>query len=166
MRVITLLIFLTACGFDATGTDDLDASARIDADAQGQDDVADATTLDADPRTPDANDEPIVDAATTLPDAWTGLPVGSDCDLFDDRCAPDLGCYWVGPAIGTCAEAGDGIKGEDCGFINDCAPGLACVDSGAFSCRIVCETASPTLCEPGEVSTPATGADPAIGVCL
>jgi len=84
--------------------------------------------------------------------------LADDCDpVYQTGCDSDEGCYLVsntmGDLLGSCFEfgppdGGTGAPGDDCMFINDCAPGSQCFpeyfpDGGAseaVSCKTLCNS--------------------------
>jgi hypothetical protein len=77
------------------------------------------------------------------PTAPVCLPM---CDPLVQDCAPGLGCYWTISWF-MCTSTTQNIPaGQPCGFINDCAAGLSCIDAsvlpaceGAACCTPFCE---------------------------
>lgn len=110
------------------------------------------------------------------------LPAGTPCDPLGQTCAAG-GCYFQEPAGGCtfeCIEtSGPGIaEGGVCLYLNDCAPGLGCVDAspffascaGEYCCAPFCDLDAPACTNGGEcVSFFAPFPTPAgfenIGVC-
>ena len=79
--------------------------------------------------------------------------VGDPCDPVAQACgAPFLGCYFQAPVGGCAFECfmtfGAGLPtGAPCLYLNDCEPGLVCVDAsllpgctGASCCTPYCDT--------------------------
>lgn len=51
------------------------------------------------------------------------------CDPIAQDCADGFGCYWSISEFLCALTTEDNAAGEPCGAINDCAPGLVCVDT-------------------------------------
>jgi hypothetical protein len=89
------------------------------------------------------------------------------CEPLLQDCEPGFGCYWNGGTALFCVEAGAGAAGDECGWINSCAPGLGCIDG---LCTSFCDLGAPS-CEPGTECLPlfepgeAPGYDH-VGVCV
>jgi hypothetical protein len=74
------------------------------------------------------------------------------CDPLLQDCEQDgTGCYWSSSGYFSCyATVGDIPGNEPCGYINDCNPGLICLDAtslvdcaGASCCASICDMAEP-----------------------
>jgi hypothetical protein len=103
--------------------------------------------------------------------SWAGAsltcPSGYQCDLGDafmDLCTPicdpiaqdcpdGQGCYWSATKFECVPTSQDFPAGSPCGYVNDCAPGHACVDSdqlpqcaGASCCTPFCDLEEPDAC--------------------
>jgi hypothetical protein len=78
------------------------------------------------------------------------------CDPLAQDCPAGDGCYPFqgGWACAADASGGSGY-GEPCEFINACAPGLACLDSGAVPPGEACEGAAGCCTEICDVTDPA-----------
>lgn len=78
------------------------------------------------------------------------------CDPIVQDCL-GLGCYWTGSDFMCVFAAGEGIEeGQACGFINDCKPGLICVNADnlpgcadSACCTAFCELSAPACAIPG-----------------
>jgi hypothetical protein len=71
-------------------------------------------------------------------------PISQDCNLEPHD---QIGCYWTGEAFACTQTTLDVPLGEPCAYINDCAPGLACVPAeslpscaGENCCTSFCDT--------------------------
>jgi len=54
------------------------------------------------------------------------------CDPLVQDCPLDYGCYWAGNGFDCALEGWPGGDLDNCGMVNDCLPGLACVDQGGL----------------------------------
>lgn len=69
------------------------------------------------------------------------------CDLVEQDCADDKGCYGVdGEPEPICLPPGDVAAGEACDAANDCVVGAVCVGD---TCRTVCDTTDGEACGDG-----------------
>lgn len=75
----------------------------------------------------------------------SGLCIGT-CDPLEQGCGPGLACYWAINDFNCIFTTEDIPIGEPCGFINDCAPGLACLTAelvpgcgGSACCSAFCD---------------------------
>jgi hypothetical protein len=76
-----------------------------------------------------------------------------NCDPLLQDCAEGQGCYAVNDAFACAPDAGAegvGAYGDDCGFVNDCDPGLFCSDpaavpgcAGTGCCSPFCDLSDP-----------------------
>ena len=83
------------------------------------------------------------------PVAGADLLSGTPCDPVTQPCAaPFLGCYFQAP-VGSCAfecfmTYGPGVPdGATCMYLNDCEPGLACVEAS-----LLADCTGPSCCSP------------------
>jgi hypothetical protein len=69
------------------------------------------------------------------------------CDPVAQDCEPGLGCYHAGSTGFQCFLSAQNLPaGEPCGYLDDCAPGLVCLDAsvlptcnGAACCSTFCD---------------------------
>jgi hypothetical protein len=104
------------------------------------------------------------------------------CDPVAQDCDPGLGCYYGGGGFQCLISPQNIPAGEPCGFTNDCAPGLMCLDgellpacNGSACCGrfcnldlgdAQCEATPGTACEPYfENGTAPLGLEH-VGVCI
>jgi hypothetical protein len=111
-------------------------------------------------------------------------PVGfcaPGCDIFEQACGgvaadagadtgpPKQGCYPNALGEGHCADVKTaGADGDDCLYVNDCAPGLSCNDEGASRvCRPLCGGPNDAPCNNGKtcVDLSSEAAVSVAGVC-
>ncbi|MCE9672655.1 hypothetical protein LY474_33090 [Myxococcus stipitatus] len=86
------------------------------------------------------------------------------CDPFASACAAPLSCYpsASGP---VCAGSGTRGTGASCDFSNQCAPGSACVSTGAgLTCRPLCRPGGTPACSTG-TCRPLSG-NTGVGACI
>ena len=59
----------------------------------------------------------------------------TSCDPLLQDCAEGQGCYWVNSDFNCIPNAGNppGQTNEPCSYINDCAPGNACLTPSVFN---------------------------------
>lgn len=69
-------------------------------------------------------------------------PVLQDCQL------EGTGCFWDGDKF-NCDPAGSLLGNEPCGYINDCAPGFACLDAGSLP-ECLASACCTSFCDLGE----------------
>ena len=155
-------------------TDDCDATSWCwDADANGNGTCAAFCT-----GTPDMPMCPPMYSCTISGDGVITICL-SDCDPLIQDCGPDEGCYWAGDQFSCVISAGDIPVGEPCGFVNDCAAGLICVDGGTLPscadlacCTEYCDLGDPLCVLPGTECVPffPLGEAPAgyeqVGLCV
>jgi hypothetical protein len=102
-----------------------------------------------------------------------------NCDPLVQDCNDGQGCYWTNADFQCVFATSDYPEGEPCGYINDCAPGNACVVAetlpacdGASCCAAWCNLDAPDCSIPGTSCTPwfEQGEAPAgldhIGICV
>jgi hypothetical protein len=103
------------------------------------------------------------------------------CDPLAQDCDAGLACYWAHNDFNCIVTTQDIPAGQPCGFINDCALGLMCLNgewlpdcAGAACCSAFCDItlgdgpcdALPgTSCEPFFEDGTAPPGDEAVGIC-
>ena len=103
-----------------------------------------------------------------------------DCDPLLQDCEPaSTGCYWGGGYFSCYTTSGDIPLGEGCGYINDCNPGLICLDATVLAdcqasacCASICDMSDPVCPTMGtectafydEGTTPPGEED--VGICV
>jgi hypothetical protein len=85
-----------------------------------------------------------------------------NCDPVDDTgCTAPEGCYIVSfDGAASCVTAGNGVAGDPCMNLNDCAPGHLCLNYG--TCHALCDADAP--CSSGACDT-SLGLPNGWGVC-
>jgi hypothetical protein len=83
------------------------------------------------------------------------------CHPLTQNCNANLGCYWSGSVFVCVVVGGDGSEDQPCSFINDCTPGLACLDSqllpgcaGTACCTPWCDVGLQGPCAQGKACIP------------
>ena len=102
-----------------------------------------------------------------------------NCNPLLQDCEPaGTGCFWDGELF-NCDPAGDIPEAEPCGYINDCSPGLICLDAatlpscnGAACCSAYCDITDPVCLVAGTecVTFWDPGTEPpgleSVGICV
>ena len=126
--------------------------------------------------------QPICDPGSTCIISNSGSVVFcvEGCNPIAQDCPAGQGCFWSGSTFSCNALTSDIQLGEPCGFINDCAEGLMCLDAsvvpgcqGNACCGAFCDLDCGGVagCAPGTVCTPFFEVDPPpgsadVGVCI
>lgn len=128
-------------------------------------------------------DDPICEPGTSCliaNDGSINLCIAT-CDPLLQECDDGLACFWANNGFNCIFTAGDIMDGLPCGYINDCAAGLICLDAttlpscdGSACCGSFCDASDPdaacpvggTECTPffEEGMAPPTYED--VGVCI
>jgi hypothetical protein len=130
-------------------------------------DEADADETESSGPDSDSTDTSSTDAGSTDAGSTDTSDSGSDdagtlnCDPTLQNCANGEGCYWTGIDFDCLTESEDALQNEPCGFINDCAAGLTCVEAsalpacgGASCCTNFCDLGGEPCGLPGAVCVP------------
>jgi hypothetical protein len=129
-------------------------------------------------------DDPVCPEGSSCTLSGSGVPAYCIpiCDPVAQDCGPGLGCYFGGSGF-QCAFSLQNIPaGDPCGYINDCAPGLLCLNgevlpacNGSACCVLFCNldlgdaqcSATPgTTCQPYYENNTAPPGFEHVGICI